>query len=65
MLSDITGHCPGGPQDVIDMEVSSGSSPDSFHGQGAPPAPVPPPVPPPKITSIPLPCEISENIFYF
>jgi len=66
MLSDITGHYPGGSQDVIDMEVSSGSSPDSFHGQSAPPAPVPPPVlPPPKITSIPLPSEPAPSTFFY
>lgn len=69
IVSELTGFYPNAPQ-VVDMEVSSGSSPASaFNGMEPPPPappqlvqiPVPPPIPMPNY--IPLPRMIIRIIF--
>lgn len=54
-LSEVTGYYPGVSQEVIDMEVSSGSSPEDSPVRAPPPPPPPPMSFPPFPSSIPLP----------
>lgn len=63
MLSEITGHYPGVSQEVVDMEVSSGSSPEDSPVRAPPPPPPPPVQFPPIPSSIPLPRKVLCHYF--